>query len=165
MKSNGWHFMHGGREIWRATKAEIARLAASIADKTGRPVTVRPGRRKKPTPTAAPSKGSTRRKVMKPNPDPLAYLGMWREQEKGRQARLDYLAATKARRVAKSLPPRRRDQAAAAVSRGGQKTVKFRVDVKRGGEEFSMGRPSRSAAETLAQQFLAAGYKVKVSEA
>lgn len=161
-KSNGYHFMHGGKEIWRATLAEIRAVAKKVADNTGRPVSVRDGRRPKKRPAAAaPKKArSPRRIVARPNPDPLHYLGVWREQEKGRQSRLAYLAATKPARLAKSRRPRGK-----SAPMPGSKTVKFRVDVKRGGEEYSFGRPSRSAAEAMAAQYLAAGYKVKVSEA
>lgn len=165
MKSNGWHFVHGGREIWRATKAEISRLAQKVADSTGRAVKVKPGRRPKKRPaTSSPSRASrpTSRRVMKPNPDPLAYLGVWRLQEENRAHRLARNKATKARRIAKSLPRRSRGGRAVVA---GEKTIKFRVDVKRGREQFSMGRPSRAAAERLAQEFMAAGYSVKVSEA
>lgn len=162
MKSNGYHFVHGGKEIWRATKAEIRAVAKKIADKTGRAISVRDGRRpKKRAATAAPKKLAPARKIVaRRNPDPLHYLGVWREQEKGRQARLAYLAATKPTRLAKSRRPRGK-----SAPMPGSKTIKFRVDVKRGGEEYSFGRPSRAAAETLASQYLAAGYKVKVSEA
>lgn len=169
MKSVGWHVMHEGRKIWAATKAEIRQVAQLVADKTGKPVKVKPGGR--PGASSAPIKKATKRvakRRLRRNPDAGSYLPLWNELERHRRARLDFLAATKGRRLAKGLRGRG-DRAVKAAERGAEKSGKFVVSgrgVVNGREQkVSLYRASRRAADALADQFRAAGFTVSVGEA
>jgi len=102
------------------------------------------------------------RRVMRRNPDPGSYLPVWEQQEKHRAARLDYNAATKGKRLAKSL--RGRGEAAQAAQ-GSQKTAKFILTAQNRKEAFTLYRPSKRSAEALAGQFEAAGYHVSIRPA
>lgn len=164
MKSAAWYIVHEGRKILAATKAEARHVAQLVADHTGKRVTVRPI--KSAAPTRKPANGAKR--TMRRNPDPGSFLDVWREQEKHRQARLDYGKATKARRLAKGMRGRDRGGAVKAAERGAQKSAKFALDVrgKMNGvlQSFTLYRASRRAAEDLAGQYVAAGCKVVLRE-
>ncbi len=141
-----------GAKIYRKTKREIEHLAQAMADATGRALQVGYDEVK------ALGGGPLRR-----NPDPGHFLAYWRENERGKAARREYLAATKARRLAKTL----RDRQPGAVKREAAafKTGKFLVEAKGGprGSYFNLARPTRAAADALADEFRAAGYNVTVS--
>lgn len=144
----GWYITHLGERLWSATKDEARRLARKIANDTGKPVTVRP------------AKAPARR--MKKNPDPSSYVFAMAEHEKARAARRTYVAATKGKRLAKSM--RGRGGAARSAETAARKTAKFSVDAHNRKEKFKLYRPSRSAADQLAREFIAAGYTVTVKE-
>jgi hypothetical protein len=97
------------------------------------------------------------------NPDPGSFLPVWIEQERGRKMRLDYLAATKARRLAKGLRGRDRGGAVKAAERRAEKTGKFAVKARNAKEAFTLYRASRAAADALGAEFTAAGYKVTIA--
>ena len=105
----------------------------------------------------------------KANPDPGSFLPVWIEQERGRAMRREYMAATKARRLAKGLRGRDRGGAVKAHERRAEKTGKFAVHVAgatvNGVKQppMKLFRASRASAETLAAGFEAAGYKVTVA--
>jgi hypothetical protein len=136
-----------GERLYRDTLGEIQRIAKATADKLGR--SVRVGYDDLP-----------RAKTMRGNPDPGSYMDIWREKERARQARLDYLAATKARRLARSF--RKPNSAAFKRELGAVKTGKFAVEAKNAKERLTLFRPSRNAAEALGADFEAAGYKVTI---
>jgi hypothetical protein len=102
------------------------------------------------------------RRSMRRNPDPGSFLPVWVEQEKGRAMRLKYLAATKARRLAKGLRGRDRGGAVKAAERRAEKTGKFAVKARNAKEAFTLFRASRGAADALGAEFEAAGYKVTI---
>ena len=141
-----------GQRIYRDSLAAIKSIAQATADKVGR--VVRVGYDDRPPATG---------RRMKRNPDPGSFLPVWVQQEKGRQMRLDYLAATKARRLAKGLRGRDRGGAVKAGERRAEKTGKFAVKAKNSKEAFTLYRASRAAADALGAEFEAAGYKVTVS--
>lgn len=97
----------------------------------------------------------TRKRTMKRNPDPGSYLPVWREQEAHRRSRLDFLARTKPKRLAKGHTARKAAKAAPS----------FRVDVNNEAEAWTFAAPTRVAANALARQYRAAGYYAEVSEA
>lgn len=66
MKSAGYYFMRGGRQVWAATVAEIRKLAQLAADELGKPVKVQRAARSK----AAPMK----RNPAPPSPRPPAAM-------------------------------------------------------------------------------------------
>lgn len=169
MKGAGWYFMQGGRKLWAETKAEIRQLAKAVADRTGKPVKVRPGGR--PGATSAPKKRPLKRvaaRSMRRNPDPGSFLPVWNELERHRKARLAFLEATKGRRLAKGLRGRG-DRAVRAAERGAEKSGKFSIDghgkINGRPQKFKLYRASRKAADALADQFRAAGFTVSVGEA
>lgn len=167
MKSARWYLMHEGKKLLAATRAEAAHLAQLVADATGKPVAVRSidaPKAKKPAKRPA-ARSAPARRTMKRNPDPGSYLPLWNEQRKAKEARTAYLDATKARRLAKGMRGRGRGQGAIrAQEAGAAKTARFAVDVANAKEAYTLFRASRSAAERLASEFLAARYKVKVRE-
>lgn len=160
MKSAGWYLMHEGRKILAATIGEARHLAQLVADQTGKPVTVK---KMKAAPAARKATAPARR-TMKRNPDAGSYLPVWNELEKHRRQRLDYLAGTKARRLAKGLRGKDRGGAVKAAERGAQKTGKFEIEAKNSRERLTLYRASRAAADQLVSQFIAAGYKVVLRE-
>lgn len=92
-----------------------------------------------------------KRRTLKRNPDPGAYVDVWRQQELGRRGRLDYLAATKPRRLAKGHRARK------------PAPVGFAVDVHNHAEAHTFTARTRSAADALARQYRAAGFHAEVS--
>ncbi len=108
-------------------------------------------------------------KHYRPNPDPGHFIPFWREQEKGRKMRLNYLAATKARRLAKGLSGRDRGGAVKAAERRAAKTGKFVVRVSgavvNGVRQppLTLYRASRASADALGAGFEAAGCKVTIA--
>jgi hypothetical protein len=112
---------------------------------------------------------SWERRHMKANPDPGSFLPVWIEQERGRKMRLDYLKATKARRLAKGLRGRDRGGQVKAAERRAEKTGKFAVHISgatiNGVKQppMTLQRASRRAAEALGAGFEAAGYKVTIA--
>lgn len=154
MKSAGWYFMKGGQRVFAETKAEIRRLALKVANATGQAVTVRQAARPKAKP-AAPKARS-----MKRNPDPASLVDVLYQLERGKAARRDLAARTKATRLAKADRRPGRTPATAARSAG----RRFAIDVKNRKEAYSLYRPTRRAADQLAGQFQAAGYTVVVRE-
>jgi hypothetical protein len=151
-ESLGWHFTHAGRRIWAATKAEARSLAKEIADRTGRAVTVHPVK-----PKTRPA-----RKVMTRNPDPGSIIDVLMQLERGKAARREYVAKTKGTRLAKSLTRRGR---ASELEAGARKSGKFVVDAVNKRDRLTLYRPSRSAADQLADQLRAAGYTATVKPA
>lgn len=89
----------------------------------------------------------------------------WAAEERARRARLDYLAATKARRLAKGLRGQNRGGQVKAAESAAMKTGRFVVKASNRSEAFTIYRASRQAAENVARDFKAAGYQVKVQEA
>lgn len=159
MKSATWYVIHEGKKLLAATEAEVRRLAQLVADRTGKPVKVYRTAGK-----AAPAAAKPAKKVMRRNPDPGSYLYAWAEDEKGKAKRREYLAATKGRRLAKGLRGRDRGGAVKAGERAARKSGKFAVDVRNSREAYTLYRASRTAADQLVSQFLAAGYKVVLRE-
>lgn len=159
MKSAGWYLMHGGKRLVADTMREARRLAQLVADETGKPVTVRA---LKPATRTAPKKATPKRKrVMRRNPDPASIMDVLVARQQIADQRRTYMAATKGRRLAKSLV--RRGQASQLEARAA-KSAKFAVDVANRRESYTLYRPSRSAADRLAGEFKAAGYNVKIRE-
>lgn len=149
----GWYFNHQGRRVWAATKREIHALAKEIANATGKPVTVRPTR-----PKTAPKRKAI---TAKRNPDPGSLVHVLHQLEIGKAARREYVAATKGRRLAKSLT--RRGRAGELAEAGGtQKTGRYVVNATSGRDKLTLYRPSRTAADQLVGQLQAAGYKTTV---
>jgi hypothetical protein len=137
-----------GERLYRDTLGEIKRIAKATADKLGRSVSVGyddlPGQVKR----------------VRGNPVELFIPAYADAQEKARRRHLDYLAATKARRLARSF--RKPNSAALKRELGAVKTGKFAVEAKNGKERLTLFRPSRNAAEALGADFEAAGYKVTI---
>ncbi len=159
---SGWNIVHAGRRLWAATKADAAKLAKMLADETGKPVTVRPAKAKpaaRPKAKAAAKKPA--RRVMRRNPDPGMFMDVWRAMEGHRASRRTYGQATKAKRIAKSM----RHRGGSPSETAARKTGKFAVDAANRKEAFTLYRASRSAADQLAREFSAAGYRVTVREA
>jgi hypothetical protein len=129
------------------TLAEVKRVGQEMADVLRRAVQVGWDEVK-------PKKPAARRFAR--NPDAGSFLDVWTEQERGRRARLDYLARTKPRRLAKG------HQARAARPAGGKPG--FAIDVRNKREAYTLAQPTRAAANTLARQYEAAGYQVQVRE-
>lgn len=159
MKSAGWYIRHEGRALWAATKREAHKLALAIADKTGKPVTVR----------AAKVAPAAKARTMKKNPMTLGGFGapagtQWQADEAARKRRADYMKATKARRLAKGLRGADRGGKVKAAERGAAKSGKFAVLATRRNERFELVRASRRAALDLAEQFDAEGWKTTVRE-
>lgn len=103
---------------------------------------------------ARPKKPAARRYAR--NPDPGSFMDLWIAREAARRDRLDYLATTKPRRIAKGHQAR-----AAAPKFGGG----FAIDVKNGHEAYTLSQPTMAAANKLAAQYRAAGYQVVVRAA
>lgn len=147
-----------GQRIYRDSLDAIKRIARDTADKLGR--VVRVGYEDRPP---------VKRRSMRRNPDPGSFLPVWVEQEKGRKMRLDYLKATKARRLAKGLRGRDRGGQVKAAERRAEKTGKFAVHISgatiNGVKQppMTLQRASRRAAEALGAGFEAAGYKVTIA--
>lgn len=142
----------GGRKVYMPSLADARAFAADMANRLGQ--TVRGGYDDAP---------AARKRTMRRNPDPGAYVDTWREQERGRAARLAYNQATKARRLAKGL--RNRSGAAYEDELAHARTAKFVVVARNRKEAFTLYRPSRRAAEALGGQFEAAGYQVSIRPA
>jgi hypothetical protein len=90
-------------------------------------------------------------------------------KDRARRGRLNFLAATKARRLAKGLRGRDRGGAVKAAERRAEKTAKFAVKV-RGGVVNGVAQPpmtlyraSRASAEAIGAAFEAAGCKVTIA--
>ena len=158
MKSTGYYVVRAGRRLWADTLTEIRKIARQVADETGKPVTVHGASKPKAKPGAARRAAAAR--TMRRNPDPGSLVDVLFQMERGRQARREFVAATKGKRIAKSM--RRRGGSPAEA--GAKKTAKFAVDAKSRKERFTIFRASRSAAESLARQFEAAGYTTVVRE-
>lgn len=135
-----------GRKLYRATLGAAMAYGQRMADELRRDIVLGFDELEPP-------------KVLRRNPDPGSYLSFWHESEKARAARLKYLDATKARRLAKGLRGANRGGAVKAAEAGAQKTAKFAVDVRNAKEAYTIFRPSRAAAEAVQAQFSAAGYK------
>lgn len=161
MKTAGWYFVHGGRRLMAETRAEIRKLAQKVADMTGESVTVRPI----PKPAADKRKAAPKRKTLKARRNPDSDLvHFFTEVEKAKRQRREYVARTKGARLAKSLRGRDRGGSAKAAETAARKTAKFQVHAKNRRDVFTLYRPSRRAADGLAEQFRAAGYTVTVQE-
>jgi hypothetical protein len=85
-------------------------------------------------------------------------------EQKARRGRLDYIAATKGRRLAKSLGRRGGSPKEAAAQKTGKFAVDFRGKINGVTQSATLYRASRSAADNLAANMSAAGYTVSVRE-
>lgn len=136
-----------GERLYRDTLGEIQRIAKATADKLGRAVRV--GYDDLPAV-----------KRVRRNPVEMFIPAYADAQERARRNHLEYLAATKARRLARSF--RKPNSAAFKRELGAAKTGKFVVEARNAKERLQLYRPSRSAAEALGADFQAAGYKVTI---
>ena len=141
---------------------KLAYLAGVVAARDGKPRTSNPHYGKEST--AWRSGFDYAASLYRKNPDPGAYLDVWEHQGRIKRDRAAFMAATKGRRLAKSLRGRDRGGAAKAHERGAMKTARFAVRATNRRESFNLGRPSRRAAEALADEFRAAGYTVEIME-
>lgn len=175
MKSAGWYLVHEGRRLIAATKAEARRIGQAIADKTGRQVVWKAlekpaiSRRSSTSPASRASRAAPKpaRRTMRRNPDTdLAY--MFEAIERARAERREFMRATKAKRLAKSMRGANRGGAVKAAEAAALKTAKFAVDLrgKVNGvlQTMTLYRASRSAADHLAGDMKAAGYTANVRE-
>lgn len=142
-----YYLIFDGQKLFGDSLAHVKEAAQHAADDFGQAVQIGYD-------DTAPKK----RRTFAKNPDAGSYLPVWAEQEKGRQMRLDYLAATKARRLAMSL--RKRGGMAYAAEAAHAKSAKFAMTARNSKEQFVLYRASRAAADALGRQFEAAGYKV-----
>lgn len=158
MASAGWHIVHEGRKVWAATKAEARHIAQVLADHSGKRVKVHPATR-----PAAPKK--TVKKTVRRNPMDLHIPAYHQAEQRAKTARAEYLKATMARRLAKGLRGQNRGGAVKRAEAGAKKTGKFVVKAVSSKDRYTLYRASRTAADALADQFRAAGYKTSVGEA
>jgi hypothetical protein len=100
---------------------------------------------------------------MRKNPDPGAYMDVWREKLREQDGRRQRSAAEKPRRLAKHDRGRKVSSTSTRVRE--PTGSKFVVEARRGREEYLIYRPTRAAASILAQQFADNGFKAAVREA
>lgn len=140
----------GGQTYYAPTLADARRGAEHVARSLGLRAVVGYDQ-PKPRP-----RGRPRTRTYATNPDPMNFLGLWQEQERGRRARLDYLAKTKPARLAKGHQEREKAKTFTKPA--------FAIDVRNKREAYTLTQPSRAKANSLARQYEAAGYQVQVRQ-